>query len=444
MADDLNIENPQAAVQDPAADAETLRQIAYRYPHLRAAVAAHPKAYQGLLDWMAAFGDPGVLRAIESRSAASSPVDSGAVVADVEASDETFVAEDSPQEFDGEATQMMASIDEDFDQPAAGPVQRASIFKNAPQDATAVIPDQYGVSAQGGIQQGSWQQGSAAYVAHAAPNSPQQWLSEPSAGAGAGAGAGVGAAGAGFGGAGGAAPSTSNQPAPSYSASPQAGFGGPASSQARPQRLAKSNKGLVATLVGLVVLALVLLVAVAYVFTDGFGTGKEPAPSAGSEQSAPATDTAEPKEPAVVDEPESDPAPVEEEDKYPAPANARQITSFKTPSGNIACVLNTDQTVCQIFKTEWSGTGYGECNQAGGALIVEEKSAANSCAQGDTALVTDQLEYGEYAVSGDFVCSSTMDGVSCWNTKSGASFALARGGWMTGLAGEITPDKYTW
>ena len=58
-----------AAASNPATDQETLRQIAFHYPELRAAVAANPMAYQGLLDWLGALGDPAVNDALAQRAA---------------------------------------------------------------------------------------------------------------------------------------------------------------------------------------------------------------------------------------------------------------------------------------------------------------------------------------------------------------------------------------
>ncbi len=43
---------------------------------------------------------------------------------------------------------------------------------------------------------------------------------------------------------------------------------------------------------------------------------------------------------------------------------------------------------------------------------------------------------------GDYVGHSTQDGISCW-MKTGQSFALARGGWMTGTTSEIGPQKFS-
>ena len=67
MAEELHFENPAAAAQDPSTDAESLRQLAYRYPELRPLVAAHPHAYRGLLEWLHQFNDPQVNAALEAR-----------------------------------------------------------------------------------------------------------------------------------------------------------------------------------------------------------------------------------------------------------------------------------------------------------------------------------------------------------------------------------------
>ncbi|ERH25224.1 hypothetical protein HMPREF1550_02672, partial [Actinomyces sp. oral taxon 877 str. F0543] len=76
MADELHFDDPLRAAADPATDAEALRQLAYRYPETRAAVAAHPRAYRGLLDWLHQFGDPAVNAALEAREDYDGYIDS--------------------------------------------------------------------------------------------------------------------------------------------------------------------------------------------------------------------------------------------------------------------------------------------------------------------------------------------------------------------------------
>ncbi|MBD7999383.1 variant leucine-rich repeat-containing protein [Oerskovia gallyi] len=56
------------AVQDPAAPASVLAQVAAEHPDLRPRVAAHPGAYPDLLSWLAAWGDPAVDAALAARA----------------------------------------------------------------------------------------------------------------------------------------------------------------------------------------------------------------------------------------------------------------------------------------------------------------------------------------------------------------------------------------
>jgi len=56
------------AVQDPAAPAPVLAQVAAQFPDLRPHVAVHPGAYPGLLSWLAAWHDPAVDAALAARA----------------------------------------------------------------------------------------------------------------------------------------------------------------------------------------------------------------------------------------------------------------------------------------------------------------------------------------------------------------------------------------
>ncbi|QLY33144.1 hypothetical protein H0264_13715 [Nocardia huaxiensis] len=56
------------AVTDPNTPEARLARIAQRRPDLRAAVAAHPHTRRGLLEWLAAQGDPEVARIVAGRS----------------------------------------------------------------------------------------------------------------------------------------------------------------------------------------------------------------------------------------------------------------------------------------------------------------------------------------------------------------------------------------
>ena len=120
------------------------------------------------------------------------------------------------------------------------------------------------------------------------------------------------------------------------------------------------------------------------------------------------------------------------------------MDSFSSPSGNITCSFSADGVSCGISESDWADDGYSSCpsNQVG-VLSATKDKAAQSCANRAPS-VGNALAYGAAAAKGDYACHSTQDGISCWNTKSGQSFALARGGWMTGSTGEISPDKFRW
>ncbi|MDR1711909.1 MAG: PQQ-binding-like beta-propeller repeat protein [Propionibacteriaceae bacterium] len=64
MADFTDYNYAAWAVSNPNTPAAALADIARLQPGLRAAVAGHPAAYPGLLDWLAGLGDPQVTQAV--------------------------------------------------------------------------------------------------------------------------------------------------------------------------------------------------------------------------------------------------------------------------------------------------------------------------------------------------------------------------------------------
>lgn len=77
MATPENAPDAVLAVADPNTSADDLRLIAAVRPDLHTAIAAHPNAYAGLLDWMESLGNPEVVAAVAQRRA----FDAGAVPA---------------------------------------------------------------------------------------------------------------------------------------------------------------------------------------------------------------------------------------------------------------------------------------------------------------------------------------------------------------------------
>jgi len=409
MAEELHFDNPAAAAQDPSTDAEALRQLAYRYPELRPAVAAHPHAYRGLLDWLHQFNDPQVNAALEARDDYDGYIDSngylvmhgdvsGAVAGSSIRTSESgmyVLGQGGVNSYSQveRTTPYSAVVGTNAPVPQVGAreqvvaqVQRHSIMgsKNAQDpEATAVYP-----SASSGSSYPS------------ASGTPARVQPTPQAYRGAGA---------------------------SYQVQSTA------SQQAAPQEV-KERRGFpfMAVILGvLAITAAVLLAFVIYVFTRGYE-----GPAAGSNPSSSSSSASDPTPSAS--------ATTEEPVKYPAPAGAITVDAFSSPSGNITCSFTADGVSCGIGESDWAEDGYASCSGSKVGVLSASKDKAGQSCESAAPAGGNALAYGAAATKGDFACHSTQDGISCWNTKTGQSFALARGGWMTGTTGEIGPEKFTW
>lgn len=60
-----------ARASDPNAELATLHELAQNYPGLRPYIAANPRTYPALLDWLAGLGDPAINAALASRGSAA-------------------------------------------------------------------------------------------------------------------------------------------------------------------------------------------------------------------------------------------------------------------------------------------------------------------------------------------------------------------------------------
>ena len=409
MAEELHFDDPAAAAQDPSTDAEALRQLAYRYPELRPAVAAHPHAYRGLLDWLHQFNDPQVNAALEARDDYDGYIDSngylvmhgdvsGAVAGSSIRTSESgmyVLGQGGVNSYSQveRTTPYSAVVGTNAPVPQVGAreqvvaqVQRHSIMgsKNAQDpEATAVYP-----SASSGSSYPS------------ASGTPARVQPTPQAYRGAGA---------------------------SYQVQSTASQG------AAPQEV-KERRGFpfMAVILGiLAITAAVLLAFVIYVFTRGYE-----GPAAGSNPSSSSSSASDPTPSAS--------ATTEEPVKYPAPAGAITVDAFSSPSGNITCSFTADGVSCGIGESDWAEDGYASCSGSKVGVLSASKDKAGQSCESAAPAGGNALAYGAAATKGDFACHSTQDGISCWNTKTGQSFALARGGWMTGTTGESGPEKFTW
>ena len=533
MADELHFDDPLRAAADPATDAEALRQLAYRYPETRAAVAAHPRAYRGLLDWLHQFGDPAVNAALEAREDYDGYIDSngflvmngdvsGAVAGsqirtaehgmyvlgqggvnsysqverttpysavaggaspkpEVQSREQvvaqvrrTSIFGNRTAGAGGQETQAASASGVDAPTartssvetavsrtPAAGtpavdaPTARmpaadagaTRVMGDSPEGATAVFPKSAspaGAAATMPLPTADPRQQATRTVPgavgrdsggpYAAPGaSPYRAPSSTSQYAPSGGASASGYPAAGRRSSYSAASTATRAPAQQAPASGSDYDGGGDGAAPKKHKGGPSALGIIFS--ALVIVAIALLAVVIYVFTRGFETPNPSPTTPPAAQAAPTT--ASPTTPS--------PSPsTTEAIRYPAPANAQQLTAFATPSGNISCSFNSTGVSCVINSNDWAAGNYASCSGSShGTLSISGDSAVQSCGTSGATAATG-LTYGQYAANGDYACSSTADGVSCWNTKSGASFALARGGWMTGSGGEIAPAQYSW
>ena len=116
---------------------------------------------------------------------------------------------------------------------------------------------------------------------------------------------------------------------------------------------------------------------------------------------------------------------------YPQPTILRTL-NFRTPSGNIGCVLGGTDLRCDILSgLKPEPTEACELDWVGLVLVADGPPKPN-CA-GDTAFSQEAptLAYGDDWHRGAFWCRSDRSGLGCLN-REGNSFQLAREGWEGG------------
>lgn len=121
-----------AAVQDPNADPVFLAKIAYENPEFGANVAVNPRAYPGLIRWLAEFGDDRARQTVaqlgyevpDSPAGAHQPGESNASVEPAQAAEavRTAVRTDEPAQSVQQAQPVQQSVQQAQPQPAQ-PVQ---------------------------------------------------------------------------------------------------------------------------------------------------------------------------------------------------------------------------------------------------------------------------------------------------------------------------------
>ncbi len=118
------------------------------------------------------------------------------------------------------------------------------------------------------------------------------------------------------------------------------------------------------------------------------------------------------------------------EEKVEAPTAVVHLQSFRSPSGNIGCIMFEGGARCDIRDREWSPPARpASCPEQvdfGQGLQVARTGQASVVCAGDTALDPGAtvLGYGEASELGGTQCISRREGVTCAN-HSGHGFFIS-------------------
>jgi len=115
----------------------------------------------------------------------------------------------------------------------------------------------------------------------------------------------------------------------------------------------------------------------------------------------------------------------------PARANVVHIATFKSPSGNIGCMIIAGTARCDIVKRAWSPPARPhDCPKIvdfGQGLIVTRSGKVGFVCAGDTSRDPSarSLAYNTDTVVDVFRCQSRTNGMTCTNTGDGHGFFIA-------------------
>lgn len=136
---------------------------------------------------------------------------------------------------------------------------------------------------------------------------------------------------------------------------------------------------------------------------------------------------------------------VDNQIRYPAPATAVTAPWFLSPSGNIACELDSLGAKCTVYEADFSLSAPG-CVAPPYTIVADSTSSRWDCSEGLVPNDTNGpvLEYSTSSTAANSACLSTTRGMTCWDTVSGSSFAIAQQGFMLSSNGLIPETEFPW
>ena len=366
-----------ARATDPNAELTTLHELAQNYPGLRPYIAANPRTYPDLLNWLGTLGDPAVDAALAARTQAQTNGAFTTAVQDATATQALPGGQPATEEMKTFAVPVSASSAQGDTAPL--------------QSVPAEAPTQY--QAQPPLQ--------------AQPADPQyqtQYQPQPQQAWGAPVDHGV--------------------------------FGVGEDDQEETSR--PSNTWLL--VLAAIAFILVVALAYWWMSNKDDDKSDAASTTAATASTAPqtpggtptATSSAKPSKtptPTATPTPTPTPTPTATPSfKAPAPGNAIELSGFTTPSGNVSCTLSKNSVSCTINQHNTTGP-QGSCPDATGKPLTmavgKNGEVSISCDTGFSASGA-VLSYDASAKSDSFACTSKDDGVECWSQVTGQGFKLSR------------------
>lgn len=116
------------------------------------------------------------------------------------------------------------------------------------------------------------------------------------------------------------------------------------------------------------------------------------------------------------------------EEVSPAPEGAAEMSALVSPTGNISCTLEGDDVSCSLEDHFLENNTGGECTEDApfAVRVGAEGDPQLDCGQAVGSGDAEELAYGESATNGNVACSSESSGMTCWNTRTGKGFTVAK------------------
>jgi hypothetical protein len=108
------------------------------------------------------------------------------------------------------------------------------------------------------------------------------------------------------------------------------------------------------------------------------------------------------------------------------------LTNFRSPTGNIGCVMLDGTSRCDIAQRSWKPPPHpASCSHEvdfGQGLEVGHSGKGQFVCAGDTALdpTATPLRYGRTSLEGNFACQSAFTGLTCTDLTDGHGFFISR------------------